>query len=71
VPRKPGNLLDFIAIAGQASLGIMAICALFVLKMFSGAKKKAALVPASGGVTSGPLPAGTEGSDQAVLRKER
>jgi len=62
--------LDFIAIAGQASLGIMAICALFVLKMFSGAKKKAALVPASGGVTSGPLPAGTEGSDQAVLRKQ-
>ena len=33
--------LDFIAIARQASLGIMAICALLVLKMFKGAKKKA------------------------------
>ncbi len=33
--------LDFIAIARQASIGIMAICALLVLKMFKGAKKKA------------------------------
>ena len=33
--------LDFLAIARQASLGIMAICALLVLKMFKGAKKKA------------------------------
>jgi flagellar M-ring protein FliF len=32
---------DFIAIARQASLGIMAICALLVLRMFKGAKKKA------------------------------
>ena len=36
---EPG--LDFAAIAGQASLGIMAICALLILKMFKGAKKKA------------------------------
>ncbi|MBN1973733.1 MAG: flagellar M-ring protein FliF [Sedimentisphaerales bacterium] len=33
--------LDFIAIARQASLGIMAVCALLVLRMFKGAKKKA------------------------------
>ncbi|MEJ2649577.1 MAG: flagellar M-ring protein FliF C-terminal domain-containing protein, partial [Sedimentisphaerales bacterium] len=33
--------LNFIAIARQASLGIMAICALLVLRMFKGAKKKA------------------------------
>ena len=33
--------LDFIAIARQASLGIMAVCALLVLRMFRGAKKKA------------------------------
>ena len=32
--------LDYLAIVGQASLGIMAVCALLVLKMFKGAKKK-------------------------------
>jgi flagellar M-ring protein FliF len=36
-----GGGLDFVAIAGQASMGIMAICALLVFKMFSGASKKA------------------------------
>ena len=33
--------LDFVQIAGQASLGIMAICALIVLKIIVGGKKKA------------------------------
>jgi len=32
--------LDFVAIARQASLGIMAVCALLVLRMFRGARKK-------------------------------
>ena len=32
--------MDFIAIAGQASMGVMAVCALLVLKMFSGSGKK-------------------------------
>ncbi len=32
--------LDFVAIAGQASMGIMAICAVVVLKVFKGSKKK-------------------------------
>ena len=67
--------LDFVAIAGQVSLGIMAICALLVLKMFSGAKKKAALVSATGqlpvaGETGGLLPAGTESSESSVLRRQ-
>ncbi len=35
-----GGGLDFIAIARQGSLGIMAVCALLVLRMFRGAKKK-------------------------------
>jgi len=49
--------LDFVAIAGQASLGIMAICALLVLKIFSGAGKKARMaVSAQGGM------AGTKGA---------
>ncbi len=48
IPRQQETLLeeessgglDFIAIARQASLGIMAICALLVFRMFRGAKKK-------------------------------
>ena len=44
-PRSPldeeaSGGLDFVAIARQASLGIMAICALLVLRIFKGAKKK-------------------------------
>ena len=39
--------LDYIAIARQASLGIMAICALLVLRMFRGAKKKVKLEEAA------------------------
>jgi flagellar M-ring protein FliF len=39
--EEPSGGLDFIAIARQASLGIMAICALLVFRMFRGAKKKA------------------------------
>jgi len=70
-----GGGLDFAAIAGQASLGIMAVCALLVLKMFSGAKKKAALasageLPAGGATGSGLLPAGAESSEPLVLRRQ-
>jgi flagellar M-ring protein FliF len=73
--EEEGGGLDFVAIAGQASLGIMAVCALLVLKMFSGAKKKAALATArelpAGGVTGGGLlPAGTESSEPLVLRRQ-
>jgi flagellar M-ring protein FliF len=48
IPRQKEQLLeeessgglDYIAIARQASLGIMAICALLVFRMFRGARKK-------------------------------
>jgi flagellar M-ring protein FliF len=77
-PKK----LDIIAIAGQASLGIMAICALVVLKMFSGANKKAGAVIAAsggqmpagmqlpGGAAAGMLPAAVEISDPSMLRRQ-
>jgi flagellar M-ring protein FliF len=39
--EQEGLKLDYVAIAGQASMGIMAICALLVLKMFGGGKNKA------------------------------
>lgn len=42
INQEEAGGLDLVAIAGQASVGIMSICALLVLKMFSGAKKKAA-----------------------------
>ncbi|MEN6384735.1 MAG: flagellar basal-body MS-ring/collar protein FliF [Phycisphaerales bacterium] len=75
---EEGKKLDIIAIAGQASLGIMAICALLVLKMFSGAKKKAVAVPVAGqtpqltgGIpNAGMLPAGTELNDPIMLRRQ-
>jgi flagellar M-ring protein FliF len=49
-PKK----LDYATIASHASLGITAICALFVLRIFTKAKKKAAAEAAS------QLPAGAE-----------
>jgi len=68
--------LDFIAIARHSSLGIMAICALLVLKMFSGAKKKTTVpaatgqLPAVGGETAGLLPAGAESAESLTLRRQ-
>lgn len=66
--------LDFVAIARQASLGIMAICALLVLRIFRGAKKKAtAEAAAELAGTEGPaglLPAQAENSPSLVLRRQ-
>ncbi|MHC4075686.1 MAG: flagellar basal-body MS-ring/collar protein FliF [Planctomycetota bacterium] len=60
--------LDYIAIARHGSLGIMAICALFVLKMVGGAKKKATLVSeAEQSSVAGEISAGEE---SLVLRKQ-
>ena len=69
-----GGGLDFVAIARQASLGIMAICALLVLRIFRGAKKKAIsetaaqLAGAEG--SAGLLPAQAENSQSLVFRKQ-
>jgi len=85
-PRQPellidedaGGGLDFVAIAGQASLGIMAICALLVLKIFSGVARKQSSVgfgqttqlsEAEGG-TIGLLSAGTGRSSPSMLRNQ-
>lgn len=68
--------LDFITIAGQASLGIMAICALLVFKMFGGAKKRAdaaaapAQLPGTAGGAAGLLPAGAESPEPLALRRQ-
>ena len=68
--------LDFVAIAKHSSMGIMAVCALLVLKLFNSAKKKAAAaaptgqLQAAGGLTAGLLPAGADASEALVLRKQ-
>jgi flagellar M-ring protein FliF len=64
---------DYIAIARQGSLGIMAVCALLVLRMFKGAKKKAqseaaASLPA--GQQQAGLIAGEEGLSPFALRRQ-
>lgn len=68
--------LDYIQIARQSSLGIMAICALVVLKIFSGAKKKAPaeaegqFAAAQVGQLAGLLPAQAEASESLMLRRQ-
>jgi len=71
----PSGGLNIVAIARQASLGIMAVCALLVLKIFSGAKKKAATGPAAGELPGGAAAAcligeSAGGSEPLVLRKQ-
>ena len=67
--------LDFVAIARQASLGIMAVCALLVLRMFRGAKRKVKVKAGSAQLpgneeTSGLLPGAAGGSEPMVLRRQ-
>jgi flagellar M-ring protein FliF len=75
IEEEPSNWPRYIAIARQASLGIMAICALLVLRIFSGARKKTAptapaeqLAEAEG--AAGLLPAGAEGPEPLAVRKQ-
>jgi len=65
IEEEPSSWPRYIAIARQASLGIMAICALLVLRMFRGAKSKVASAPKTGELpeaegTAGLLPEGEE-----------
>jgi len=71
--EEPSGGLDFVAIARQGSLGIMAICALLVLRMFRSAKKKTQTEAAgqlSAGENMGLLPGGTGQTGQLALRKQ-
>ena len=75
VEEEAGGL-DYIQIARQGSLGIMAVCALIVLKIFSGAKKKTSdaesqpLAMAGAGQVAGLLPTGADGSETMMLRRQ-
>jgi flagellar M-ring protein FliF len=75
IDEKPSNWLRYIAIVKHASLGIMAICALLVLKIFSSAKKKAAAAVspeqlAAGEIPMGLLPAESGKSESLMLRRQ-
>lgn len=75
VEEEPSSWPRYMAIVRHASLGIMAICALIVLKIFRGAKKKAGAepgpeqLPAPGGA-AGLLPAGRTGPEGLALRRQ-
>lgn len=69
-PKK----LDYATIASHASLGITAICALFVLRIFTKARKKAAAeataqLPA-GAETANFLPGMTSAAEPVVVRRQ-
>jgi flagellar M-ring protein FliF len=71
---QPAKKLDYIAIARNASLGIMAISALLVLKIFTKASKKAAAeapmqLPA-GAETIGMLPGGAQSAEPVIVRRQ-
>jgi hypothetical protein len=75
VAEEPSSWPRYIAIARQASMGIMAICALLVFRMFRGAKKKTSGKAAieelpEGEEAAGLLPEGAAGSEPLVLRKQ-
>ncbi len=69
--------LNYIAIAKNGSLGLMAICALLVLKILKGAKKKATAAVSEGtpqlaglGETAGLLPGSEAGSQTVLVRRQ-
>jgi len=72
--EEPSNWPRYMAIARHGSLGIMALCALLVFKMFAGAGKKAAAELTQAqlpeGYSAGMLPAGPEASEPVVLRRQ-
>ncbi len=76
MPEEDSGGLDYIQIARQSSLGIMAICALIVLKIFSGGKKKATeaaseqLSAGAGGQFAGFLPGGGSEAESLMLRRQ-
>ncbi len=75
IEQEPSSWPRIMAIVRHASLGIMAICALFVLRIFRGAKKKAAETAPTGQLpgTEGPvglLPAEAGKSESLVMRKQ-
>jgi flagellar M-ring protein FliF len=73
IEAEPSSWPRYMAIVRHGSLGIMAVCALLVLRIFKGAKKKAVAgqLPAAGAVgAAGFLSAPAKGSDSLALRRQ-
>jgi flagellar biosynthesis/type III secretory pathway M-ring protein FliF/YscJ len=74
VEEQQPKKLDYVTIAGQASLGITAICALVVLKIFTKAKKKASAETAAqlsaGAEAAGLLPGMPGSAEPVVVRRQ-
>ncbi|MHC4240548.1 MAG: flagellar M-ring protein FliF C-terminal domain-containing protein, partial [Planctomycetota bacterium] len=75
IEEAPSKWPRYMAIARQASLGITAVCAILVLLVFRGAKKKASSVAVAGQLAgteevAGLLPAGAENAEPLALRKQ-
>ena len=75
IAEEPSSWPRYVAIARQASLGIMAICALLVLRMFRGAKRKVVSVPKEGELpkaeeAAGLLPEGEGAAEPLVVRRQ-
>jgi len=73
--EEPSNWPIYVAIARHGSLGIMAICALLVLRIFGGARRKAALAAqakllSGGEASAGLLPTGQSNAEPLVLRRQ-
>ena len=66
-----GGGFDLIAIAGQASMGVMAVCALVVLKIFSGSTKKKGKKGEAGESAGEGKEGETEGADPRVLLRRQ
>jgi flagellar M-ring protein FliF len=75
IDGEPSSWPRIMGIVRHASLGIMAVCALLVLRIFRGAKAKAAAIagvgqlPAAAG-PGGLLPGGAEKPESLVLRQQ-
>lgn len=75
IAEEPSSWPRYIAIARHASMGIMAICALLVLRMFRGAKKKVVTVSKKGELpeseeAAGLLPQGEGVAEPLVVRRQ-
>jgi len=76
VEEEPSSWPRYIAIARAASLGIMAVCALLVLRIFRGAKTKVASTAAAGQLSeaegaAGLLPGGGGGSSEPIVLRRQ
>jgi flagellar M-ring protein FliF len=73
VVEEPADWSRYLALARQLSLGVMAVCALVVLRIFSRARGKAAAAPGQlspGAAPAGLLPSGETALEPAVFRRQ-